>query len=108
MAVMEACLANQLSFVVDNYNLTREDRAVYLNAARRNSYTVSAHYFPTSLEVALERNSKRKPLGRLSEEEIIACQQKCRPPFVGEGFKNIDHIIYTEDGGVDVRNIIAR
>lgn len=107
IAVMEACFAQSTSFVVDNYNLSFEDRIGYINAARRNSYEVVAYYFPTTLELALERNRKRKRPERLLEEEIIACHKRLQPPGMAAGFDRVNHVIYMEGGAVDVRSITA-
>src|ERR1700730_3921748 len=56
---LEACLATQQRFVVDNTNVRRSERTVYIAAARAAKFQIVGYYFETELDAALARNSQR-------------------------------------------------
>ena len=49
-AILEQCLQNRASFVVDNTNPTADDRQRYIKAAREHGYRIEGYFFPVHCE----------------------------------------------------------
>ncbi|MFZ6030442.1 MAG: AAA family ATPase [Chloroflexota bacterium] len=45
MALLQACLATQQPFVVDNTNVLKRERARYIELARQSGFRVVGYYF---------------------------------------------------------------
>src|SRR5512135_601345 len=57
--LIEACIAARQPFVVDNTNVTREDRARYIVPAKAAGFQVVGYYFRSSIGASIERNRGR-------------------------------------------------
>jgi len=58
--LIDACIAAQQPFVVDNTNVLASDRAVYIGRARAAGFHVIRYFFPPELRASIKRNSIRK------------------------------------------------
>lgn len=87
-SMLEACLASRTAFVVDNTNLTPEERARYTEAARGRA-TLVAIWVDTPLEAALARNATRVGDARVPEHVIVGAQRRLLPPRHAEGFEAV-------------------
>ena len=56
---LQECLAEGWDFVVDNTNVTVEDRARYITAAKAAGYRVVGYYFRSSVKESVGRNAHR-------------------------------------------------
>lgn len=86
---METCFQTHASFVVDNTNPTQKDREKYIALAKENNYEVIGYYFRSSLQEALERNSKRTGKEKIPDVGIKSCYRKLEIPTREEGYDKL-------------------
>jgi len=72
---------------VDATNLSIHERRQWIKMAKSFGYEVQAVFFDVSLEVCLERNSKRDR--SVSEDVMRKMAEKLKPPVFEEGFDKI-------------------
>lgn len=84
--LLEACIAAQQSFVVDNTNPRVADRARYIVPAKAAGFRVIGYYFESSLREALTRNRQRSPSSVVPDKAISATQRRLQTPRMDEGF----------------------
>ena len=84
--LFDACLAAQQSFVVDNTNLTTEDRAHYIGPARSAGFRIVGYYFQSQIRLSLERNSQREGRARIPDKGVVAAHSRLQLPRLDEGF----------------------
>jgi len=72
---------------VDATNLSIHERRQWIKMAKSFGYEVQAVFFDVSLEVCLERNSKRDR--SVSEDIMRKMAEKLKPPVFEEGFDKI-------------------
>ena len=65
--IFTACLGAKQKFVVDNTNLTQEDRKKYIFIAKEFGFKIVGCYFQTDLAKAVERNHQREGRARVPE-----------------------------------------
>jgi predicted kinase len=101
--LIEACLAAQQRYVVDNTNVTREARAPYIAAAQAAHFRVVGYYFRSSLGDSIERNRGRNPLRPVPVRGIAAKYHKLQIPTVEEGFDELYYVTINPEGGFTVQ-----
>ena len=87
--LLQACLQAKQSFVVDNTNVSIEDRARYIEKAKPDGYRIIGYYFECSLEEAIRRNRQRPPEGRIPEVAIRARRNLLQRPRLSEGYDEL-------------------
>jgi len=97
--ILEACIAAQQSFVVDNTNPTPADRARYIAPARAAGFRMIAYFFCTPMSEALRRNNLRKGKQRVPPVAIAGTFKKIQRPTVDEGFDEIHTVELTPGDG---------
>lgn len=95
--LLEACIAAQQSFVVDNTNPTPADRARYLAPARAAGFRVIAYFFSTPMREALRRNNLRKAKQRVPPVAIAGTFKRIQRPKLDEGFDEIHTVELTPE-----------
>jgi predicted kinase len=93
--ILEACLAAQQSFVVDNTNPLASDRARYVLPARAAGFRVIAYFFETSLAEALRRNNLRVSKQKIPASAVAGTFKKIQQPTLEEGFDEIHSVTLT-------------
>jgi predicted kinase len=88
-ARLRACIAAGESFVVDNTNVQRRERARYIDLAKSAGYRVIGYYFPISPQSALRRNAQRAGRGRIPSKGVWARYRLLEPPTLEEGFDEL-------------------
>ncbi len=82
--LIECCLDIQQPFVIDNTNLTRQERQRYIPLLQNNRVEFIGYFFDAPLKEALERNKQReKPI---PEKGIVSAFHRLEPPSYKEGF----------------------
>ncbi|GIV97341.1 MAG: hypothetical protein KatS3mg057_1998 [Herpetosiphonaceae bacterium] len=106
---LEEHLAAGRSVVVDNTNVLRAERAVYLEIAQRYHVPARCIFFATSLKDALRRNAARQGRARIPDVAVIAKYKALEPPALEEGFTRIQ-VVRLQDNGTIVleRDTISR
>ncbi|MGX2040433.1 AAA family ATPase [Methylocaldum sp. MU1018] len=102
--LIAACLRAKQPYVVENTNLTREDRARYIPSARRAGFRVIGYAFRVGLEEALLRNALRKAPRRIPEKAIRGAFKRWQPPAWAEGFDALFEV-WSEGGEFRVRPV---
>jgi predicted kinase len=109
--LMEACLATQQRFVIDNTNVLRSEREPYVTAAKAARFAVAGYYFEVELEMALHRNSLRVGKELIPAKGVVATFRRMQPPARDEGFDRLYTVrigpanewLITEDIATQVR-----
>lgn len=87
---IEECHKNGLSYVVDNTNPAKEDRARYIPKAKFLGYRVIGYYFRSSVKESLERNSRRDRI--VPVIAIAGTSAKLKFPSYSEGFDELYYV----------------
>jgi predicted kinase len=90
--LIEFCFQTQMPFVVDNTNVLREERKIYIEAAKVHKYTITGYYFAVSLQNSLERNARRIGKQHIPEKGIKAKYYQLQVPEKAEGFDELFYV----------------
>ncbi len=92
MEFIMACIAAKQSFVVDNTNVSAQERARYIPLARRAGYRVVGYFFRSDLAEASRRNRQRTGKALVPEKGMRARFQRLELPLVSEGFDQLYYV----------------
>lgn len=84
--VLECILAQQ-SFVVDNTNPTKQERATYISTAKASGYRIIGMFFQSKLRECISRNELRDY--RVPTLAIPNCFNRLEMPSFNEGFDEL-------------------
>lgn len=101
--LLEQCIAEGKSFVVDNTNPTTADRLRYIAPAKEAGYRIVGVFFRSILKECLERNRKREGKSRVPDIAIAATAAKLEAPRYSEGFDEIYDVNLMEAGFIAQR-----
>ena len=87
--LIQACLEAKQPFVIDNTNLTIEDRTRYIPLARTAGFRVCGYYFQSSSKDAIDRNSRRPEAERVPEKGMFS---RLQLPSRDEGFDQLFYV----------------
>ena len=96
--LFDACLAAQQSFVIDNTNPLKNDRARYIAPARAAGFRIIAYHFQSTVREAMRRNNQRKLKAKIPPAAIAATFKRLEPPTPAEGFDEIFTVQIAADG----------
>jgi predicted kinase len=96
--LFNACISAQQSFVIDNTNPARNDRARYITAARTAGFRIVAYLFKSTVREAIQRNNQRKLKAKVPPVAIAGTFKKLEPPSRDEGFDEIFTVEIAADG----------
>lgn len=96
--MFEACLEAKQKFVVDNTNLTREEREKYIAEAKKFGFKIIGYYFQTNLEKAFEQNNKREGKAKVPEKGILSAYKRLEIPQFDESFDELFYVSIKENG----------
>ncbi|MDR0234922.1 ATP-binding protein [Acinetobacter sp.] len=97
--IFEAALASKTKIVIDNTNMTRVDRARYIQRAKAVGFQVISYYFETDLDSTLQRNAQRSGKANIPEKGVKATFLKLEIPKISEGFDALFKVkLITNDG----------
>lgn len=90
------CYDKTLSFVIDNTNPEKNDRARYIPEAKSHGYEVIGFFFQSILKDCIARDGMRE---RHVPSHAISCtQNKLQMPEYSEGFDKIYFVRITDKG----------
>jgi len=92
--LIDEALADGASFVVDNTNATRAERALIIARARAAGARVVGFFLPVTTREAVARNRGREGMARVPDVAIFSVARRLEPPVLDEGFDEL-----TEVGG---------
>jgi len=96
--LFNACLSAQQSFVIDNTNPTKTDRARYISPARAAGCRIAAYLFKSSVRDAIQRNNQRNLKAKVPPGAIAATFKRLEPPSLEEGFDEIVTVEIAPEG----------
>ncbi|WP_343680351.1 AAA family ATPase [Chryseobacterium arthrosphaerae] len=85
--LLQYCFDTQSKMVIDNTNVSRENRRRYIQLAIQNKYSIIGYYFESDIRDCLERNKNRKD--SINETGIKAKYKELELPSLEEGFDQI-------------------
>ena len=87
--LFKACLEGEARLVVENTNLTREERARYIVPSRNAAFRVVGYFFESRVADALARNRARPEIDRVPEVAIFSASKRLQMPSRTEGFDEL-------------------
>lgn len=90
--LLQACIDSQTRFVVDNTNVKRSERKVYIDAARAAGYRVVGYFFRSRVDECLKRNDQRQGARRLPLKALLGFAGRMERPSLEEGFDEIHYV----------------
>ena len=86
---LEAAFKVHQRMVIDNTNITRNERARYIHQARENRYKVIGYFFESKLALCLDRNECRSGEDKIEKVGVIAKFKALELPRYSEGFDKL-------------------
>jgi predicted kinase len=97
--LLQVCVETGLRFVVDDTNLTRAERSVYIRAARDAGFRVVGYYFRSRVEDCMRRNEGRPAGRRMPSKGLLGTAGRMERPSTEEGFDELHYVRIDEEGG---------
>lgn len=98
--LLDVCLATEQRFVIDNTNIARQHRQLYIAAAKARKFAVNGYYFQSSVADCLRRNALRSEAERVPEVAILSAAKKLEILSWDEGFDQLQYVSISETGFV--------
>jgi len=102
--LVDACLAGKTPFVLDNTNLTKMERGIYLSKAAASRFEVHGYFFESKVTDALSRNSMRPHEDQVPEVAIRDGCKRLQLPNREEGFDQLFFVRFDPIQGFMVDN----
>jgi predicted kinase len=84
--LLKACLESKTPFVVENTNVTRQERARYIQPARDAGFRIIGYFFESRSADAIKRNRERPEPDRVPAVAIYTAAKRLELPSLSEGF----------------------
>jgi len=97
LELIERAFQEQSSVVVDNTNVTVQDRLPLIDVGRRYDATITAYYFQPHILGSRTRNKQREGKAQVPEKAIFITAHKLEPPSYAEGFDTIYYVRIGKD-----------
>lgn len=98
--LLQECMEQGKSFVIDNTNPTREDRLRYIPLAKAAGYRIVGYFMESKLKTCLERNAQREGKAKIPSTAIAATSNRLQMPSYAEGF---DALYFVKNDGTSMR-----
>ena len=97
-AALRQALAQGHSIIVDNTNVTVEERAEVIAIAREFGARVVGYYIEATTSEAVARNERRVGKDKVPKVAIFTRAKRLVPPALGEGFDELHTMRVAADG----------
>ena len=94
--LIQECMEQGKSFIVDNTNPTKEDRLRYIPDAKAAGYRIVGYFMESKLKDCIARNEQRKGAARIPSMAIAATSNRMQMPSYDEGF---DELYFVKNDG---------
>jgi predicted kinase len=98
---IERAFQEQRSVVVDNTNVTVQERQPLIDIGRRYNATVIGYYFQPHILGSRTRNKQREGKPQVPEKAIFITAHKLEPPSYAEGFDTLYYVRIAEDSTIE-------
>ena len=88
--VLQKCINDNMSCVIDNTNPTKADRARYIIPGKHSDFRVVGYFLQSKLADCLERNENRDR--QVPKKGILATFNKIEMPSLDEGFDELNFV----------------
>lgn len=95
--LMQVCLQTQQPFVIDNTNTLKEERRIYIDAAKAAGFRVVGYYFQSKIEDCLRRNETRPAAQQIPVGGILMMHKRLELPTLAEGFDALWYVRIGKD-----------
>jgi predicted kinase len=96
--LLEACLAGKQPYVVDNTNVARAERAIYIEQAKSRGFRVVGYYLASRLAECMVRNAERGPAREVPVKGLLGTAGRLERPNRDEGFDELYYVAIDETG----------
>ncbi len=90
--LLEYCKTTNMSFVVDNTNITKDLRRRYIQFSCSIGIPVIGYYFKTNIERSLKWNNNRLGKECIPEIGVLGTYKKLEIPSIEEGFNKLFYV----------------
>ncbi len=87
--LLDACIAAKQAFVIDNTNVLRSQRAIYLQRARAGGFTINGYFFEPQVTRAILWNQQRHERAVVPVKALLGTLKRLERPTLGEGFDRL-------------------
>ena len=87
--LIDICFEERNSYCVDNTNLTREERAKYIEKAKAHGWRVVGYFMKSVLKDCIARNALRTGDARIPAKAVAAMSNRMELPARDEGFDEL-------------------
>ena len=94
--LIQECVEQGKSFIVDNTNPTKEDRLRYIPIVKAAGYRVIGYFMESKLKDCIARNEQRHGAARIPSMAIAATSNRLQIPSYDEGF---DELYFVKNDG---------
>jgi predicted kinase len=91
------CLETSMPCVVDNTNVTAQDRKMYIDLAKQYRFSITGYYFNIPLQQCLDRNAGRTGRQLVPERGVLAKYKALQIPVLAEGFSEL-YVVQADTG----------
>lgn len=92
--LIQACLSEHRSLVIDNTNPSKTDRERYITPGKQNGYKIVGYFLQSKLQVCISRNNLRSGSARIPAKAIAATANRLEMPDYSEGFDELYFVAY--------------
>lgn len=89
---LQVCIETRQPFVVDNMNLSRAERQVYIKAAKQAGFRVIGYYFQSKVEDCQRRNLRRPMDEQIPLRGLLGAAGRLQIPSFEEGFDELHYV----------------
>ena len=89
---IERAFQEQRPVVVDNTNVTVQDRQLLIDIGRRYDATIIGYYFEPDVSGSRTRNRQREGKAQVPDKAIFITAHKFEPPSYAEGFDALYYV----------------
>jgi predicted kinase len=100
---LRACLEAQQRFVIDNTNVTVEERRRYIEPAKAAGFQIVGYYFQSRAADSLLRNQARPEAERIPVGGIFGAAKRLQIPTFAEGFDTLSYVSIDNIGDFSVQ-----
>ena len=94
---LRACFAARQPFVVDNTNITRDQRQIYIELSKQAGFEVVGYYFESEIKDILRRNQQRSGKAVVPKGGIFGMKKRLQVPIRDEGFDDLFKVTIQPD-----------
>lgn len=91
-SLVDWCIANRQSCVIDDTNLSREIRGRWIGSAKEAGVPVIGYFMESDIDDCIARNAQRKGRALVPERAILHMYSNMEAPAISEGFDSLFHV----------------